>query len=111
MLSALDTLKEKFRVFALSSLGQLGASDDLVEKARLLLARDVIILLPKLQEAMAKHQSAILAQDPEAFRPLLPEELREKIFPAEMIAKAFQFTRVFQSLMADLSREEEGDEQ
>ena len=111
VLKALDTLKEKFRVFALASLDELQAEGELKEKARLLLSRDIIIFLPKLQQFVVKYEADLAAKNVNVFLSLLPVELGEKQFPAKMVDKAFLFARVFQSLMKDLSGEEEGDEQ
>lgn len=123
MASVLDRLDEaytKFLAFTKASAHHIGITEEEYRIRAAKQPKDVIVALPSIQTALDKHAKEIhkyaAAREAGEERPDLAYFLvlapKNTVFdhtqiPTEVIDKAFQFARVFESLLRDLDKEDE----
>lgn len=96
---ALTTAWTKFQNFAAQSMKTLGLPEERQEEFNLKLSVDVLIMKPKIEEALTKYKQALDDRDVLFFRAKAGDEFEDLEIPPEMLDKFFQYVRAFRLLL------------
>jgi hypothetical protein len=105
VLEALDLAWSKFGAWARKTADEAGITGEARENLEFVLARDILVLIPKIEQFLENHKEALAAGDVKHFQALAPVEFQAREIPPAVAEKAFLFAKVFTSLLNDLQKE------
>jgi ribosomal protein S20 len=102
VLSALDEVVRKLKIWAPQALSEIGGNTEDCQAMRKAMDHDALLYVGEIRTFLKDYKKQVENKDWEYFQTLLPEKYQKVEIPKTIVEKGLLYLQVFQSLLKDL---------